>query len=79
VGGVLTYEALGAVEALGRFKITGVGNNQIGNPMVSPGRLSVEMHRGPMFPKEGKVKGSSGQGFPPLVLPGVDSINTDST
>jgi hypothetical protein len=79
VGGVLTSEALGAAEALGRFEITGVGNNQTGNPMVSPGRLSVAMYGGPMFPKEGKVKGSLGQGVPPLVLPGVDAINTDST
>jgi hypothetical protein len=79
VGGVLTYEALGASEALGRFEITGVGNNQTGNPIVSPRRLSVAMHGGPMFPKEGKVKGSLGKGVPPLVLPGVDAIDTDST
>jgi hypothetical protein len=78
VGGVLTSKVLGAFEALGRFEITGVGNNQTGNPMVSPGRLSVAMNRGLMFPEEGKVKGSLGQGVPPLVLPGVDAIKTDS-
>jgi hypothetical protein len=61
VGGVLTSEALGAFKALGRFEITGVGNNQTGNPIVSPGRLSVAMHGGPMFPKEGKEKGSLGK------------------
>jgi hypothetical protein len=55
VRGVLTSEELGAIEALGRFEITGVGNNQTGNPMVSPGRLNVAMYGGPMFPKEGKV------------------------
>jgi hypothetical protein len=79
VGGVLTFEVLGVVEALGGFEITGVGNNQIGNLMVSPGRLSVAMYGGPKFPKEGKVKVSSGQGVPPLVLPSVDVINTDLT
>jgi hypothetical protein len=56
-----------------------VGNNQIGNLIVSPERLSVAMHGGPMLPKEGKVKGSLGKGVPPLVLPGVDSIDTDLT
>ena len=55
MGGVLTSEALGAVEALGRFEITGVGNNQTGNPMVSPRRLSVAMYEGPKFPNEGEV------------------------
>ena len=55
MGGVLTYEALGAVEELRRFEITRVGYNQTDNLMVSPGRLSVAMYRGPMFPKEGKV------------------------
>jgi hypothetical protein len=79
VGGVLTYEVLGVAEALGAFEITRVGNNQTSNPMVSPGRLSVEMYGGPKFPKEGKVKGSLGQGVPPLVLPGIDAINTNST
>jgi hypothetical protein len=77
VGGVLTSEVLGVVEAMGGFKITVVGNNQTGNLMVSPGRLNVEMYRGPKFPKEGKVKGSPGQGVPPLVLPRVDAINID--
>jgi hypothetical protein len=61
VCGVLTSEALGA--ALGRFEITGVGNNQTGNLMVSPRRLSVAMYGGPMFPKEGKLKGSWDKGF----------------
>jgi hypothetical protein len=79
VGGVLTFEALGAFEALGIFKITGVGNNQTDNPIVSPKRLSVAMHEGPTFPKEGKEKGSLGKGVPPLVLLGVDTIDTDST
>ena len=74
MGGVLTYKVLGAVEELGKFKITGVGNNQTSNPMVSPGRLSVAMYEGPMFPKEGKMKGSPGKGVPPLVLPRVDAI-----
>jgi hypothetical protein len=55
VGGVLTSKVLGAVETLGGFEITGVGNNQTGNPMVSPRRLSVAMYGGPKFPKEGKV------------------------
>ena len=76
---MLTFEALGISKELGRFKITGVGNNQTDNLMVSLRRLGVEMYGGPMFPKEGKVKGSPGQGVPPLVLPGVDSINIDST
>jgi hypothetical protein len=79
VCGVLIYEVLGAAETLGKFKITGVGNNQTGNPMVSLGRISVEMYVGPMFPKEGKVKHSLGQGVPPLVLPGFYAIKTDST
>ena len=72
----MTSKVLGAVETLGGFDITRVGSNQTSNPMVSPGRLSVAMYGGPMFPKEGKVKGSSGQGVPPLVLPGFDAINT---
>ena len=55
MGGVLTYKAIGAFEALERFEITGVGNNQTDNPMVSPGRLSVVMYGGPKFPNEGKV------------------------
>jgi hypothetical protein len=79
VGGVLTYKSLGAFEALGRCEITRVEKNQTGNPIVSIGRLSVEMHRGPTFPKEGKVKGSLGKGVPTLVLPDVDAINTDLT
>jgi hypothetical protein len=79
VGGVLKSEVLGVDEALGGFEITRVGNNQTGNPMVSPGRLSVAMYGGPKFPKEGKVKGSLIQGVPPLVLPGIDAINTKST
>jgi hypothetical protein len=32
------------------------------------------MYKGPMFPKEGKMKGSPGKGVPPLVLLGVDAI-----
>ena len=72
-------EVLGVVESLGKFEVTRVGNNQTGNPMASPRILSVAMHRGPMFPKEGKVKGSQGQWVPPLVIPGVDAINTNST
>jgi hypothetical protein len=79
VGGVLTFEELGAFEALGKVKIIGVGNNQTGNPMVSPKRLSVEMHGGPMFPKEGKEKFSLGKGVPSLVLLGIDvncSVNS---
>jgi hypothetical protein len=79
VGGVLTYKAIGAFEALERFEITGVGNNQTGNPIVSSERLSVALHGGPTFSKEGKVKGSPGKGVPPLVFPGVDVIDTDST
>jgi hypothetical protein len=55
VGGVLTSKLLGATETLGGFRITGVGNNQTGNPIVSPGRLSVETYGGPKFPNEGKV------------------------
>jgi hypothetical protein len=55
VGGVLTSKVLGVVEALGGFKITGVGNNQTCNPMVSLGILGVAMYGGPKFPKEGKV------------------------
>jgi hypothetical protein len=79
VSGVLTYEALGAFKSLGRFNIIGVGNNQIGSPIVSLGRLSVEMHEGPTFSKEGKEKGSQGNGVPLLVLPEVDTIDIDST
>jgi hypothetical protein len=37
----MTSKVLGAVETLGGFGITGVGNNQTSNPMVSPGRLGV--------------------------------------
>jgi hypothetical protein len=55
VGGVLTSKVLGAIEALGGFDITRVGKNQTGNPMVSPGRLTVAMYGGPKFPKEGKA------------------------
>jgi hypothetical protein len=79
VGGVLTFEALGALESLGKFEITIVGNNHTGNSMVSPSRLGVEMHEGLMFPKEGKVKGSLGKWVPSLVLPGINTIDTDST
>jgi hypothetical protein len=55
VGGVLTYKVLGAAKTLGGLGITGVGNNQTGNLMVSPGRLSVATYGGPKFPNEGKV------------------------
>jgi hypothetical protein len=55
VDGVLTSKVLGEIETLGGFEITGVGNNQTGNSMVSPGRLNVAMYGGPKFPKEGKV------------------------
>jgi hypothetical protein len=55
VGGVLTSKVLGAVESLGGFEITRVGNNQTSNLMVSLGRLSVEMYGGTKFPKKGKV------------------------
>jgi hypothetical protein len=55
VGGVLTSKVLDAAETLGGFEITGVGNNQISNPMAIPGRLSVAMYGGPKFPKKGKV------------------------
>jgi hypothetical protein len=55
VGGVLTSKVLGATETLGGFGITGVGNNQTSNPIVSPGRLSVATYGGPKFPNEGKV------------------------
>jgi hypothetical protein len=79
VGGMLTSEGLGAFEALGKVNIIEVGNNQTGNPMVIPGRLSVKIHRGPMFPKQGKVKGSLGNGVPLLVLLGIGAIDTDST
>jgi hypothetical protein len=78
VGVVLTSEALGAFEALVKVDITEVGSNQTGNLMVSPRRLSVAMHGGPTFPKEGKVKGSLGKWVPSLVLPRIDAIDTDS-
>ena len=55
MGGVITSELLCVAEELGIFKITRVGKNQTGNPMVSPERLSVAMYGGPKFPKEGKV------------------------
>jgi hypothetical protein len=55
VGAILTSKLLGAVKTLGGFEITGVGNNQTGNPIVSPGRLSVAIYEGPKFPKEGNV------------------------
>jgi hypothetical protein len=79
VGGLLTSEALAAFKALGIFEITGVVNNQTGNPIVSHIIFSVLMHRGPMNPKEGKVKGSPRKGVPPLVLPRVDAIETNLT
>jgi hypothetical protein len=63
VGGVLTSKALSAFEALGKVDIIRVENNQTGNPMASLGRLSVAMHGGPTFPKEGKEKVSLGKGF----------------
>jgi hypothetical protein len=55
VGGVLTSKVLGATKTLGGFRITGVGNNQTGNPIVSPGKLSVGAYGGPKFPNKGKV------------------------
>ena len=55
MGGVLTSKVLDATETLGGFKITGVGNNQTGNPIVIPGRLSVATYGGEKFPNEGKV------------------------
>jgi hypothetical protein len=55
VGGVLTSKVLGAVETLGGFEITRVGNNQTSNLMVSHGRHSVAIYGGPKFPKEGNV------------------------
>ena len=55
MGGVLTSKVLGAIEMFGGFGITGVENNQTGNPIVSPGRLSVATYGGPKFPNEGKV------------------------
>jgi hypothetical protein len=78
VGGFLSYEALGAFKELGIFDIIGVGNNQTSSLIMSPGRHSVAMHGGPTFLKEGKVKGSSRKGVPPLVLLRVDAIDTDS-
>ena len=59
MGGVLTSKVLGATETLGGFGITGVGNNQTGNPIVSPGRLSVATYGGPKFPNEGDPKSDS--------------------
>jgi hypothetical protein len=56
-----------------------VGNNQTGNPMVSPERLSVTMHKGPTFPKEVKVKCSLGKGVLSLILLGIDTIDIEST
>jgi hypothetical protein len=50
VGGVLTSKVLGANETLGGFMIIGVGNNQTGNPIVSPGRVSVATYGGRKFP-----------------------------
>jgi hypothetical protein len=79
VAGVLTSKALGAFEELGKVEITRVGNDQTGNPMVHPGRLGVEMHVGPTFPKEGKDKGSFGKWVPSLVLLVIDAIKNDST
>jgi hypothetical protein len=75
---VITSKELGEFNALGKVEITKVGNNQNGNSMVSLGILSVAMHGAPMFPKEGKEKGSLGNGVPSLVLPRIDVINTDS-
>jgi len=79
VGGVIISKALGAFKTPRLFDITRVGNNQTNNPMVNPGRLSVAMHGGPMFPKEGKVKGSLRKWVPSLVLPGINAIETDLT
>ena len=55
MGGVLTYKVSGATETFGGFRITGVGNNQTGNPIVIPGRLSVATYGEPKFPNDGKV------------------------
>jgi hypothetical protein len=63
VGGVLTSKVLGATETLGGFGISGVGKNQIGNPIVSPGRLSVETYGGPNFPNEERYKVPQEKGF----------------
>jgi hypothetical protein len=79
VGGVITYKALGAFEALGKVKITVVGNNQTGNLMVSPRRVIVAMDGGPTFPKEEKEKGSLRKWVPSLVLIGIESIDTNLT
>jgi hypothetical protein len=51
VGGVITFEELGAFKALEKVKIIEVGNNQNGKSMVGPKRISVAMHGGPKFPK----------------------------
>ena len=79
MGGVPTSKVLGVAETLGGFGITRVGDNKTGNPIVSPGRLSVATYGGPKFPNEGKVKGSLGEAVPPLVLPGFNVIITNST
>jgi hypothetical protein len=79
VGGVPKSEELGAFEALVKVDITEVGNNQTDNFMMSPEILSVAMHRGPTFPKEGKVKGSLGKGVPSLVIPIIDANDIDLT
>jgi hypothetical protein len=76
---MLTSKELGISKALLIFKITGVGNNQTDNPMVSPERFSVSIHGGTMFPKEGKAKASSGKNVPSLVLSVIDAIDTEST
>ena len=48
----------------GTLEITEVENNQIGNPIVNPGRDNVAIQGAPIFPKIGK-----GLGIPPEGIP----------
>ena len=64
MGGVLTSKVLGEAETLGGFGITGVGNNQTGNPMVSPGRLQCgKCTEDQSFQKKERCKVPRDKGF----------------
>jgi hypothetical protein len=70
VGGLFSWGVGISYEAPGAFGITGVENNDIGNPIANHGRLNVEIQGGPTFPKEGKQKGSLRKRVPYLVYKG---------
>ena len=63
----LILEVLGS-EAIGVHGITGLENNQIGNPIVNPRRINVAMRGGPTSPYGGETKDVLGKGVSWLVV-----------